>query len=380
MPVIVSGCGGGDDDAHPPASAAASGAAGRRGGNGGESAGAGRSRGGAAGSSSARAGSAGSTGQSGSATTSESGGASGESGAGGHDSGEGGAVGAGAAGEGDAGGAGGESDCGVVPGQTKVVLVFDTTNPSVVTDFEWTGSVNGSTGNVAANGGSGSCSTPTPSEFFGQAYAAPEGNAFSPIGAEFLGTRTTCGLTETVVSAPEDCNENPLLPTTTVYQRYGGTRSNRVLVTRTFNFDSSTPVSSAVGLRPFVPRLPLAMFADVVYPNGAGTATTVSVAGPCADDCLEPTGTDWNGRWFAQSAPTGLALVVVRDASLTSTVELAINSDGNSGSNLSSFVLVQPNDGWHEPVTEIERLCFEDLSSWPQAERDAATLPSDCSD
>jgi hypothetical protein len=71
---------------------------------------------------------------------------------------------------------------------------------------------------------------------------------------------------------------------------------------------------------------------------------------------------------------------LLRDKSLTSAVDFTINNDSLSGSNLSSFVLVQPDGGWKAPVTEIERVCFEDLTTWPQSARNAAELPSDCSE
>jgi hypothetical protein len=63
---------------------------------------------------------------------------------------------------------------------------------------------------------------------------------------------------------------------------------------------------------------------------------------------------------------------------MTAPVQFTVNNDASSGSNLSSFVLVQPSGGWKAPVTEIEYLCFADLTSWPQTMRDAATLPAGC--
>jgi hypothetical protein len=103
------------------------------------------------------------------------------------------------------------------------------------------------------------------------------------------------------------------------------------------------------------------------------------VASSCGGDCIVPTGASWNGKWFADVDPTsGLALIVVRDPSLTSAVDLTVNTDASSGSNLASFVLVQPAAGWKAPVTEIEYLCFADLTSWPQTARDAAQLPAGC--
>ncbi len=71
-------------------------------------------------------------------------------------------------------------------------------------------------------------------------------------------------------------------------------------------------------------------------------------------------------------------MIVLRDPQMTSSVQLTINNDTGSGSNLSSFVLVQPAGGWKTPITEIEYFCFADLASWPQAKRDAATLPTGC--
>jgi hypothetical protein len=192
---------------------------------------------------------------------------------------------------------------------------------------------------------------------------------------------TTCGLTSTSVHGPLDCNGNPAPPVTTKMQRFGGARDNQLEITRTFGFDATTPVYGGVGLRPYVPRLPAGTYSSVIIPNGASTSTTVANVGACGGDCITATGTDWNGRWIADLAPaTGIALVIVRDASMTSPVDFTVNNDSASGSNLSSFVLVQPSSGWQAPVTEIERLCFEDLTTWPQSERDAAVLPSNCSD
>jgi hypothetical protein len=134
-----------------------------------------------------------------------------------------------------------------------------------------------------------------------------------------------------------------------------------------------------IGLRPFVPRVSLAALPTVIYPNQAGSGVTTLAAGSCGDDCITPTGTIWNGKWFADVHSTsGLALIVLRDASLTSAVSLTVNYDAYSSSNLASFVVLQPSGGWKAPLTEIEYLCFADLSSWPQSQRDLAQLPPDC--
>jgi hypothetical protein len=117
----------------------------------------------------------------------------------------------------------------------------------------------------------------------------------------------------------------------------------------------------------------------VIYPNMAGTATAMATSTDCSADCLVDPATDWSGKWFADvDLVSGLALIVLRDPGSTSPVELTINTDGFSASNLSSFVLVQPSGGWQQPITEVEYLCFADLATWPQVQRDAALLPTGC--
>jgi len=123
----------------------------------------------------------------------------------------------------------------------------------------------------------------------------------------------------------------------------------------------------------------IGQFPSVLIPKGDGTGVTMASATACGGDCLTATGTAWNGRWFADLDPTsGRAMIVLRDPSLTSAVSLTVNNDASSGSNLSSFVVMQPAEGWKEPLTEVEYLCFADLTSWPQSARDAAALPTFC--
>ena len=38
----------------------------------------------------------------------------------------------------------------------------------------------------------------------------------------------------------------------------------------------------------------------------------------------------------------------------------------------------EPVEGFSEPVVETQYVCFADLESWPQAQRDAAVLPAGC--
>jgi hypothetical protein len=186
----------------------------------------------------------------------------------------------------------------------------------------------------------------------------------------------------TITSAPADCTNAAQLPVTTTYAFYGGARADEVKLSRTFGFDGSDAAtafySGTTGLRPVVPRLSLSVFASVIYPNAAGTAVTSVTATSCPGDCFTAQGTTWSGRWFADIAASGYAMIVLRDPSMTSPVDLTINYDSYSESNLASFVLLQPTAGWQSPITEVEYLCFADLTTWPQTQRDSATLPTGC--
>jgi hypothetical protein len=268
--------------------------------------------------------------------------------------------------------------CEAGAGISRIRLQFDSTDPERVTSLTWSDSTSTMTGNLVAESGGSGCNGPT--EFFGQAYGSPEFTTFAAgFGAGHLASVDQCGLATTITAAATDCSKSPQLPMTTSYQLYGDARASEVRIARTFNMDANTPVGSGTGLRPYVPRLHAGAFTTVIYPNQAGTAVASADDGACGTDCITSIGASWNGRWFADIAPSnGYAMIVLRDPAMMSPVNLAINNDAGSGSNLSSFVLIQPTGGWKAPVTEIEYLCFEDLTSWPQAQRDAAQLPAGC--
>ena len=346
------------------------------------------------------AGHAGSGGGAGAAGVAGAGGMAGSGGAGGKAGAAGGGGAAGTAGAGgaagSAGGAGSRSDGGAPDGGpsdaggdgalactdggaagSRVYLQLDPTDPERVTNLQWLNSASTLTPNLAASGGPLHCTDPQ--EFFGQAYGAPEGADPLLVIGGHLATLAGCGPQQTITAAASDCAQTAQLPVTTTYQLQAGARASLLRIARTFGFDASTPVYSGVGIRPYVPRVPLQLLGTVIYPNQAGTGVTSADASACSADCFVSTGATWNGRWFADVDPTsGLALIVLRDPSMTSPVQLTVNNDGFSSSNLASFVLVQPTNGWKAPVTEIESLCFADLTSWPQSQRDAGVLPDSC--
>jgi hypothetical protein len=260
----------------------------------------------------------------------------------------------------------------------RLSIQFDATDPERVTSLTWIDGSGTSTGNLVAEGGPLTCTDP--SEFFGQSYGAPEGTTPDPVVAGHLATLSERSARKaTIKGAKTDCRGAKQLRVTTAYQLFGGARASEIRVARTLGFTAHTKPFTGVGVRPYVPRLSLGDFSFTLLPNGAGTGVTYVDPGSCPSDCLTATGADWNGSWFADlDPPTGYAMIVLRDPSMTSPVDVTVNNDGDSDSNLSSFVLLQPQGGWHAAVQEVEYLCFEDLRSWPQSERDAAQLPAGC--
>jgi len=300
-----------------------------------------------------------------------------ESGAGGVITPEGGAAGAGEAGE--AGAAGAPSTACGAPSTGNITIAFAAADAEHVTKLQWKTSSGALSPTVIGEGGPAHCADPQ--EFFGQSYGAPEGTQPLPVVGGNLATLATCGSDITITSAAMTCeNPAPQQAVTTQYHFYGDARKNEMRVTRTFAFDSSTQVYvGTTGLRPYVPRVALGVLPNVIYPNQTGTAVTTVPATNCGGDCFVPVGASWSGKWFADVDPTsGLALIVLRDPAMTSAVDLTVNYDAYSNANLASFVLLQPAEGWKTTISETEYLCFADLTTWPQTQRDAAVLPAGC--
>ena len=261
---------------------------------------------------------------------------------------------------------------------TRLTIQFDPTDPERVTSLTWVDGSGTTTGNLVAQGGPLTCTDPH--EFFGQSYGAPEGTTPDPVVAGHLASLSGRSSTKAKIkSRKSDCRGGKQIRVTTSYQLFGGAQASEVRIARTIGFTAHTTPFTGVGVRPYVPRLSLGDFSITMLPDGAGTGVTYVDPGSCSDDCLTATGSTWNGSWFADlDPPNGYAMIVHRDPSMTSPVDLAVNNDGDSDSNLSSFVVLQPDGGWHAAVQETEYLCFEDLLSWPQSERDAAELPAGC--
>lgn len=297
---------------------------------------------------------------------------------GGGDAGSTSVGGAGAAGAepGVAGAAGAGGAACATPQTGRITIGFNANNAEWVTNLQWLDSANNLISNVAASGGSSTCGDPP--EFFGEAYGAPEGTTPLIVVAGSRSTSVACGTDIDIDSNAVSCSNVAQIPTHTEYHFYEGAKASQMRVTRTIGFDANTPVFTNTGLRVWQPRVVLATWKNVIYPNAAGTAVTTKAALSCPGDCILPADVNWNGQWFADLADDGHAIIVRRDPSMTSPVSLTVNYDSYSSANLSSFIVLQPQNGWKAPITEVEYLCFADLTSWPQAERDAATLPTWC--
>ena len=254
------------------------------------------------------------------------------------------------------------------------MIDFAANDPERVTSLKWIETPSLTTGNLAAQGGAGACSDPI--EYFGQAYGA-EGTLPAPVVAGHVATLVRCAYDATITGAAADCTAAAQYPVTTQYHWYSGAQANQVRVTRTFKL-TGTPSYPQGILRAYVARLPVGAFSDIIYPNQANTAITTSSILSCASDCLVNVGATWSGRWFADvDSSSGRAMIVLRDASATQPARLAGNNDGFSGSNLTSFQLYTI-DSWPSTLTETEYLCFANLTTWPQADRDLAKLPAGC--
>jgi hypothetical protein len=272
-------------------------------------------------------------------------------------------------------------------------LTLDFADPSIggnsttldrLDSLTWSGGSGALAGqNLVANAGPGGCAS-DPIEFFGQSYGEPEGTLPVIINAgtgATLSNQTTTSMTSTtsgVVTCSCGNNSPADAASVTVYNVFpaGDPNVNEVRVSRTLEFNSSTPVfSGAHGVRGYVARLPLGTYGTVLIPNAAGTAINTMQAGNCSNDCEV---TDWNGKWFADDNGSGSGMVVFRDASSTSPALLAVNNDSASASNLTSIILIQPTAGWKTPVTETEWLCFYDPTTWTAADQLAGRLPTGC--
>lgn len=252
-------------------------------------------------------------------------------------------------------------------------------NVERVDSLKWRNSAGTLGPNLTAPGLAGFCPTGTgPGHFWGQSYADHDGGSPAPVMAGSVGNWTPVGerTVELESVAPTACSgSTPVIPVQTRYTFFESlAKRNVIRVDRTWEFGPDHPEFAGThGLRAYVPRLAIATYSQVVYPNAAsnGLITTSGVGITFS--------TDWNNKWVALNAPaTNAGLMIIRDPSNTSPATVVIDGDGGSNSNLSGVTLLRPANGWLAPLNEIEYLCFYDSTSWPVATRSATTLPGGC--
>jgi hypothetical protein len=255
-------------------------------------------------------------------------------------------------------------------------------NPERIDSLKWTGSSGVQTANLAASGGS-SCGDGR--EWWGESYGTVIGQPPFLVAGGSTGTWSSPTANEVQIqsqssSDPTCFTTRPQIPITTTYTFYdSGPGVNEIRVERRVPFDTH-PLSSpgGVGLRVYVPRLPIGVYDRLLYPDADGNVASASVC----DDCA-PVGSDvWGGGWFADnSSATNSGLLVLRDQSDQPGAGLEPDRDDISAANDTSIIVPQPTGGWTTAVDEVEYLCFYDTTTWPLSDRQSgqpATLPTGC--
>jgi len=133
--------------------------------------------------------------------------------------------------------------------------------------------------------------------------------------------------------------------------------------------------------RPYIARLNLSSYTEVLYPTPSGTLATLN-ASACPGGCTGPVAAPgaaqlnppWDSRegWFAFHDPTTLQGVVVNrvpsidpQGSVIAAQLWIDYDDASSPSNASSFLLMNPEAGFQGGlVAEAETLCFYNSTIW----------------
>jgi len=250
-------------------------------------------------------------------------------------------------------------------------------DPERIDSLTWKNSKGTTSANLAALGGS-YCGDAQ--EFWGESYGSTEGQQPYLVVGGSAGTWTSPVAGQVVIktNAPKTCATH--IPITTTYTFYGpGPHVNEVKIVRNVPFSTHNYANtSQEGLRVYVPRLPLATYNQVLYPNPKHQLVVTTVCDNCAPLGLSV----WGGGWFADnSSATNSGVLVLRATTDQRRAELEVDQDLLSGSNNTSIDLPQPSGGWKKSITEVEFLCFYDVTSWPLSKRKpgrVVTLPAGC--
>lgn len=247
------------------------------------------------------------------------------------------------------------------------VVRWSMADPEAITYLSWNGSTNVTNSWVHPN-----CTTGGLHEFFGNSWGGDNDIAFvSPVGWGSTGTWTPHGTQGVdISSSATGCYGTSGIPVATSYGFFGATAAlGRIQVERRFNF-GTTPFAS--DLRPYIPRLtPTSTYAQVLFPNLAGSALLTRGASDCGLGCRIP---DWNGSWFALHDPVGGRGLIVRHEASSYPAVIWLDEDGGSGSTSTSVALLQAGAGFTGTVVDRQVLCFYDATIWVPS----LTLPPGC--
>jgi hypothetical protein len=248
-------------------------------------------------------------------------------------------------------------------------------NADRVDSISWIDSAGASTGNLVAEGGPLHCGDPQ--EFFGQSYGLAANNAqpfliISGVVSSYKSEKSNPLGAETMTNPKKFCDNPIAAATTTQYQLSNSKKLvNQMSITRSYDFKKANTEGP---IRVYVPRLPLATYPIVIWPDSKGAVQRMNDGG-CASDCQI---TDWNGAWVADDDGAGDGVVLIRDPANGPPAIILADNDGYSASNNTSIALTQPVKGWKGEVKEVEQLCFYDAKSWPAARQAAGKLPTGC--
>jgi hypothetical protein len=285
---------------------------------------------------------------------------------------------------------------------SNFVVAWNTgTDTEAIISIIWGGGAN-----LTSYQGLGTCfpSFPGSIEYFGNSYAPPDpwagglvlvgGGTTTPTGTTAWSGQVLPSGTDqvTINSSSTGCPPSSAginVQTTYSFFNPNDASTNSFGVQRAFDFTTTT---FAHDFRPYMARLSLSEgFTDVLYPAIGGALATLSVydcgfgcTGPVVIPDAAPLNPLWDATqgWFAIHNPDTLQGVVVkRNPSVDPqgnpiAVQLWVDNDGGSNTNVSSFLLMSPTGGFTGGlVTEVETLCFYDSSIWTPS----LTPPAGCS-
>ena len=270
-------------------------------------------------------------------------------------------------------------------------VAWSTSNDTeAITSFIWNGG-----SNLTNTQGLGTCFPQFPGsvEYFGNSYAPPDpwagglvlvgGGTTTPPGTTaWSGQILPSGTAQVVInSSSTDCPPSSAginVQTTYNFVSPDDPTTTSFGVQRAFDFSTTT---FAHDFQPYMARLSLDEgFTEALYPDTSGALATINVYNcgfGCTGPDVIPNATlltpSWDATqgWFAIHNPTTLqGVVVARKPSVDPqgnpiAVQLWVDNDGGTDTNVTSFLLMYPTGGFTGGlVTEIETLCFYDSSIW----------------